>query len=115
MIPVVALGAGSARDNPNVHGVSGLRTAAWVAYALALGDALVLIGLSLADATIDGAVTASVGVLGVLSDLGMTIDAFASASESETATSPMGGGIGLFIAPAGVQYSGAMVGVAGAT
>jgi len=85
MIPVVAMGAGSARTNPSIEGSSGLRLAGWIAYGFAMADALVLIGLGVAEVEVDVGIVATVGILGVLSSIGMIIDAFASASQAEEA------------------------------
>jgi len=85
MIPVTAAGGGSARSNPSVLGAPGLRLAGWIAYGLALADALVLIGLNVAEVYVSAAVGISVAVLGMASAIGMSIDAFASASQAESA------------------------------
>lgn len=99
MIPVVAIGAGSARDNPAVVGLPTLRTSSWVSYGLALADALVLIGLSIGETPASPLVTGSVGVLGVLSCTGMTLDAFESASQAEDGGGLKAAGSGVRVAP----------------
>ena len=118
MIPVVAMGGASARNNPAVEGLPSLRTSSWVGYAAALVDAAVLIGLSLGDAAAPAAVTASVGVLGVASCTGMTLDAFESASQAEAFGGPQRAtqqlALAPFVAPVGRAHQGMVVGVGGA-
>ncbi|MBN1612817.1 MAG: hypothetical protein JW940_39710 [Polyangiaceae bacterium] len=118
MIPVVAMGGASARSDPAVEGLPSLRTTSWVGYAAALVDAAVLIGLSLADAAAPAAVTGSVGVLGVASCTGMTLDAFESASQAEALGGPQPATQRLaltpFATPVGRVHQGMVVGVRGA-
>jgi hypothetical protein len=80
--PVTAAGGSSARMHPAVIGTPGLRVVSWVGYALALLDALALLGLSF-DNEINSGHILSVGILGSLSTLGFAIDARASAAQAE--------------------------------
>jgi hypothetical protein len=81
--PVVAVGAGSARGSGKVDGMLGMRIAGWIAYGLSLSDAVVLIGLGLAEVTPPGGIITLVGVLGGAGLIFHALDAMASGSEAE--------------------------------
>jgi hypothetical protein len=81
-VPIIALGGASARSNPTVTGRPRLRIAGWVGYALTLGDAAWLLLRAHNEVVGDGWVL-SVGVLGTLTTVGFTIDAYTSAAQAE--------------------------------
>lgn len=82
-LPIVASGGKSARRSGNVVGNPGLRLAGWILYGLALGDAVVLIGLGLGDSPAPAPVAGSVGLLGMASAIALGVDARNSAIEAE--------------------------------
>ena len=89
MIPIVSVGAASARKNPAVIGHPGFRLAGWIGYGFAMTDAIILIGLSFA-AFIPPSVTVSVGVLGAASAIFMALDAKASHDQAVELKARMG-------------------------
>ena len=84
-VPIIAAGAGSARNAPGVIGSPGLRTGGWIAFGLTILDAMILIGIAASDGDVEPPLTASVGALGEVAILFFTLDAFASASQAEAA------------------------------
>ena len=74
MIPVVSVGAASARHNPAVIGQPGFRLAGWIGYGFAMANAVIIIGLSFA-AYIPPSLSISVGVLGAAAAIFMALDA----------------------------------------
>lgn len=89
MIPVVSVGAASARKNPAVIGQPGFRTAGWIAYGFALTDAVIIIGVSFA-AYIPPSLSISVGVLGAASAIFMALDAKTSHDQAIALKQRMG-------------------------
>ncbi len=85
--PIVAVGGGSARNNPGVTGSPPLRIVSWIGYGLAIFDAAFLVALSF-DAEISNAHILSVGMLGAFSAIGFGIDAGMSASQAEALAAP---------------------------
>ncbi len=81
-VPLTALGGASARTNPAVVGRPRLRIASWVSYALALGDSAYLLSRS-RIAVIDNRYVVGAGLLGTLSTIGFSLDAYTSASQAE--------------------------------
>jgi hypothetical protein len=81
-IPIIAVGGGSARENPQVHGSRPLRIVSWIGYGVTLADASVLIALSFST-PIDNGQIASVGALGAVTALGFSVDASTSAGEAD--------------------------------
>jgi hypothetical protein len=82
MGPVVAGGGASARGDGRVEGLLGLRVGGWVAYGLAMANAVALIGLGVADISPpEGQITAT-GALGMASLVCFSIDAFASGAQA---------------------------------
>jgi len=79
-LPLVALGAASARHG-DVPGSPPWRFVGWLGYGLTLADAALLIGLGAADVGVPGA-PSSVGVLGALSYVAMSVDALTSSSQA---------------------------------
>jgi hypothetical protein len=117
MIPIVAGGGSSARNNPLVQGYPGLRLASWIVYGLSLADALLAIGLGLSDIEVPTPVVGSIGLLGVLSTAGMTLDAFESASSADASNARVQADHGLavvpFLGPVGREHPGMVFGVRG--
>lgn len=83
-IPVIAVGAASARKGGGVMGLQGLRLVGWIAYGFALVDAIVILGLSIAEVEILPPISISVGLLGAISAGSHAVDALASANEAES-------------------------------
>lgn len=81
-IPLVAVGAGSARSDERVTGSPGWRTTGWIAYVLCMIDAVVAVGLGVADVTVPSLVVASIGLLGIIAAASHSADAFASAAQA---------------------------------
>lgn len=81
-IPLIAVGAGSARGSGLVAGLSGARIAGWILYGLTMANAVVAVALGLAGWYVPTPAIISLGVLGVASALFFTLDAFASASQA---------------------------------
>ena len=82
MGPVVASGGSSARADDRVSGLMGLRITGWVAYGLAMANAISLVGFGVADiAPPDGQLTAT-GALGMASLVCFSIDAFVSGAQA---------------------------------
>lgn len=84
--PVVALGALSARSNPIHRGYPTVYTLSWIGYAASLiyGTGLLIDGM---DDGVDPGWIAGAGVIGTLTLVGFSIDAFVSAMQAE---SPIG-------------------------
>jgi len=88
--PVLAFGGMSARDNPIHKGYPTVRALSWIGYGLTLAG-----GIGLGIAGMDGddvkpGYIASVGILGVLSTVGFSIDAYASAEQAESPVGQLG-------------------------
>lgn len=82
-IPLVAGAARRVRSETGVDGSPGLRVAGWVAYGLALGDAIALLALSSSEVD-TGSATWPVAILGSASSIFMAIDAGQTASQAKT-------------------------------
>jgi hypothetical protein len=80
-LPVVAAGGSSARENPMVTGSPSLRISGWIGYAVALGDAAILLSNAGKEEPADGQIL-SVGMLGAAAMACFIADAFISASEA---------------------------------
>ncbi|MGI5864360.1 MAG: dickkopf-related protein [Myxococcales bacterium] len=124
MSPVVAGGAGSARSDPRVDGLLGMRILGWTTYGLGMANALVLVAIGLADGSPDTGLITLAGGLGLVSLVSLSIDAFVSGAEARrlardelaaTSTSDESPRLGLSIAPLWreSQLAGGMVGVGG--
>lgn len=74
-IPLVARGGAKTRDLTGVEGNPGLRIASWITYGLALGDAVVLIGLAIGEYDTSGGPTYAVALLGSAASVLMALDA----------------------------------------
>lgn len=74
-IPIVARGATKTRDFTGVEGNTGLRLAGWITYGLALGDAVVIIGLAIGGSDTSGGPTYAVAALGSVASILMALDA----------------------------------------
>jgi hypothetical protein len=81
-VPVIAAGGSSARENPAVAGLPGLRISGWIGYAVALADAAYLLSQAGKNEPPDGQIL-SVGMLGAASMACFVADAFVSASEAD--------------------------------
>lgn len=64
-LPLIAVGAGSARGSGLVAGLLGARIAGWILYGLTMANAVVAVALGLADAYVPTPAIISLGVLGV--------------------------------------------------
>lgn len=86
-VPITAVAASSAREHPQVKGLPAARIAGWIGYGLTIADAMVLIGLGLAEEEVSPGVVISVATLGAVSTSAMVADAFASASQADAKAS----------------------------
>lgn len=82
-IPIVAHGGTKTRNLTGVDGNLGLRIASWVSYGLALGDAVVLIGLAIGDYDTSGGPTYAVAALGSIASILMALDASQTYSQAK--------------------------------
>ena len=82
-IPLIAGRAKRTRTKAGVDGNPGMRIAGWIGYGLAMGDAVVLIGLSASDVDVPSATTISVAALGSLAAVFMALDASETARQAE--------------------------------
>jgi hypothetical protein len=82
--PIVAAGAGSARNGGQVAGLLGARVVGWILYGLTLATAVVMVGLGLANVTVPVPIIVALGAGALLSTLFMSLDAFVSASQART-------------------------------
>ena len=96
--PIVAVGAASARNHPDVRGAPALRILSWVGYGLTIADAGVLIALSF-DQTVSNGQIISVGMLGAFSTLGFAIDAMSSAHQADALQPPRVSALGVHLDP----------------
>jgi hypothetical protein len=90
MVPVVAAGGLSARRSTGKEGIPGLRVAGWIAYGLALGNAVVLIAEGLGNTQPPPGQITGTGVLGAFSLVAFSADALAS--RNPALASPSSGG-----------------------
>jgi len=88
--PVLALGGMSARGNVVTRGYPVVRTLSWIGYGLTLAGGIGL-GVSAIDSDdVKPGLIAAVGSLGVLSTVGFTVDAYASAEQAESPVGVLG-------------------------
>ena len=85
MVPVVAVGARSARRGGGVRGCLGCRIAGWVTYGISLGFAVTMLGLAFTDADISGWGGSVAGVLSLAPSTLMAIDALVSRRQARRA------------------------------
>jgi hypothetical protein len=81
--PIIAGRAKRTRDMTQVDGLYSARLAGWIFYAIAMADAVTLLGLNAADVYIPDATVIIVGVVGAASSILFGLDAHKTASESE--------------------------------
>lgn len=127
-VPIIAIGGGSARKNPSVSGIPGLRVAGWISYGLFMGDAVTLIALGAANQNPGPAPIIGALSLGGFSLMAFAADAMASANKADALADPQESGsaakleLSPFVVPAprmlhfnslGSQPQGALVGVFG--
>jgi len=88
--PVVALGALSARSNPIHKGYPTVYTLSWIGYAASLiyGTGLLIDGME--NDGVDPGWIAGAGVIGTLTLVGFSIDAFVSAIQAESPVGQLG-------------------------
>lgn len=88
--PVVALGALSARSNPIHRGYPTVYTLSWIGYAASLiyGTGLLIDGME--SDGVDPGWIAGAGVIGTLTLVGFSIDAFVSAIQAESPVGQLG-------------------------
>jgi hypothetical protein len=124
VVPIVAVGGGSARKNPRVNGVLALRIVGWITYGLVMADATALIAMGVAEVDPGmGPIVAGTALAGV-SLISMSIDAIAGASEASASPEPRVASsprleVSPFLAPlprasrVGASAEGGLVGVLG--
>jgi hypothetical protein len=88
VVPVVAVGGMSARDNPIIQGLPTVRVLSWVGYGVTLASGMGLLVYGADHKDVSPGLIAVTGMVGVLSTVGFAVDAFVSAHQ---ATSPVGG------------------------
>jgi hypothetical protein len=81
--PIVAAGAGSARNGGRAPGAVGARVVGWILYGLTLASAIVSVGLGLMEISVPISLIVILGVSGVLSTLFMSLDAFITAAQAK--------------------------------
>jgi len=114
-IPITAVGASSARRHPEVRGLTGARVAGWIGYGLTVADALVLLGLGLADEDVPAPLILSVVGLGAATSAAMVFDAFVSASQADAVAERQRGSLLplIAVAPDGNGGVGGFLGLGG--
>lgn len=80
-VPLVAVGAGSGRWDPLITGSAPWRVVGWIAYGLAVANALVALGIGLLGDTFPTEGIASLGVLACIGSLSHMADAFITAGQ----------------------------------
>jgi hypothetical protein len=88
--PVLAFGGMSARSNPIHRGYPTARTMSWIGYGVTLAGGIALGAAALGDEEIGPGWIVSVGTVGVLTMVGFTVDAYASASQAESPVGQLG-------------------------
>jgi hypothetical protein len=88
--PVLAFGGMSARSNVITRGYPVVRTFSWIGYGLTLAGGIGLGVSAIENDDVKPGLIASVGVLGVLSTVGFTVDAYASAEQAESPVGVLG-------------------------
>jgi hypothetical protein len=82
-VPIFAAGGASARSGEKVKGLLALRIAGWCGYGLAIGTGAAMVGLAIGGATVPPALIIPCGILGTISCLSLSIDAFVSGKEAK--------------------------------
>ncbi len=88
--PVLAFGGMSARSNVVTRGYPVVRTFSWIGYGLTLAGGIGLGVSAIENDDVKPGLIATVGVLGVLSTVGFTVDAYASAEQAESPVGVLG-------------------------
>ena len=97
-VPLVASAASSARNGTGVSGVLGLRIVGWIFYGLTLANAVVAVVLGVTT-TVPAPIILSLGALGILTEVFMSIDALVSRGQAVTVVEHNRGAAGARAAP----------------
>jgi hypothetical protein len=88
--PVLAFGGMSARSNAITRGYPVVRTFSWIGYGLTLAGGIGLGVSAIDNDDVKPGFIAVTGILGVLSTVGFTVDAYASAEQAESPIGSLG-------------------------
>jgi hypothetical protein len=81
--PIIAIGAGSARNHPAVTGSTALRVVGWILYGISIASALVALSIAIAaESEIDSGIIYAIGTASTLSLVSFSLDAFISAGQA---------------------------------
>ncbi|MEW5737823.1 MAG: hypothetical protein AB1938_02795 [Myxococcota bacterium] len=81
-IPIVAVGAGSSRWDPQITGQFAWRITGWIAFGLAMALSVTALGIAIAGAVFPAYGIAALGGMGVIAAVCHTIDAFSSSAQA---------------------------------